>query len=653
MAGKHRNTGDQMRVISFWKITLMAIACTMILASCGPAGSTRATGTDPADPNRTATPVVHGPAVDRIILELQAHPAQALAELAAGRADLILDPLPPAAFRNISAEDLEKLYLHPIPGESWSLLINPIPNAAPYTWTSSSGQTSFNPLAIRELRYALNWLFDRQHLVNEILGGRGEAGFTPLPPGLPATARYDAVPAGLGMSAAGDEDRAIGEITSAMDAAARLPENEGRLLKGTDGFWYFDGQAVSIKFLIRADEPAGRLPLGRYLAARIEKAGIRVQRLERDRSALALAYFTDPAELAFHVYAESWAPRTKESDWVRILGQQYAPGNGTMPGGADPSWWRYRSPELDSMVPKTTAGRNPGDEVRLAASLDLMELGLKESVRIYLAFQHQSFASSKARLEAPLMPDSMAAPDGRSLRTLRLRAASDGDADRSLRVLLVQPEGDPATGSWDAASPEGFGSGFSGVIAQLVSDPGQVQDSVPAPRATQNTGADSTGKTGSSGRPYRWHNGIEAGMDDGSYLATAGTSFGSIRNPGLILPWDLYEVLGLLAVEAKTGGQQPDHDLGFPRKVDAIKVKYRQLLEQQWVPPALEGKVSPELAARRYRASLDFIESRGHALISNGPFVLESLDRASGTAILEAFQAYPYGSEYPVPSSRN
>jgi peptide/nickel transport system substrate-binding protein len=624
---QHRNAGT---------ITSVVLACIISVASCGQSGTSSANGANQGASSQAAVvQPVHGPAVDKIIIEPRTDQSQAIAEVVAGAADLVLNPMPPAAFQSISPADLDKLQLYTMPAESWSILINPIPDAAPYTWTTVSGQTSFNPLAIREVRFALNWLFDRQHLVDEVLGGHGVAGFTPLPPGLASTARYDAVPAGLGMRPAGDVDRAIGEMNDAMESAARLTENSGRLLKAADGFWQYDGKPVSIKFMLRADEPVGRLPAGRYLASQLEKAGIRVQLLERDRSALATAYYSNPADLAFHLYLEAWAPRTGTPSWELTIGQQYAPRYGFLPGGADPGWWQYRNPTLDGLAHST------------ADSLELLETGLKEAVRIYLAFQNDSFIANKGRFSYPLVPDPVAGISGLSLRTAGIKAGADaqvltqteageeahGDESRILRVLHIRDtkDKDLVPGSWNPASPDGFTDRYSSWIAELISDTGSS-----APAGTPET-------------PSRWHNGIETGMADATYSAAHEAGWST----KVSLPWDLYEVLDQLAWEDPEGNVESGLSLVSLRTVDLVLPKYRELLEQQWVPPELDGLVDPEQAARRYQASMNFIESHRHALISNGPFVLSSLDSSTGTAILEAFQEYPYGSDYPIQSAKD
>jgi hypothetical protein len=654
MLVQHRNTGT---------ITSVVLACIISLVSCGQSGINSANGVNPAVSGKSAVAKPdYGPGVDRIIIETRKDQSQALADVVAGTADLILNSLPPAALQDLGPAEREKLQVLSVPAESWSILINPIPNAAPFTWTTASGETSFNPLAIREVRYALNWLFNRQHLVDEILGGHGVPGFTPLPPGQAPTSRYDAVPAGLGMSATGDVDRAIKDITDAMDAAARLPENTGRLLRAADGFWQYDGKPVTIKFLIRADEPAGRLPAGRYLASRLEKAGIRVQLLERDRSALATAYYSDPADLAFHIYLEAWAPRTGTPSWDLTIARQYAPRFGFLPGGADTAWWQYRNPELDRLTVGTAEAQSDREDKqsdKLSDSLKILETGLKEAVRVYLAFHHDSYLTSKGRFSSPLKLGPEAGLSGRFLRTASVEAGPDGT--RVLRVLHIQNADNASPGNSDQASPADLTNRFYWTLAELVSE------GIPLPKAGLYSGTDRASgdelpdPAGTPGWPFRWHNGIETSKDDITYAGNYASSPEAGWNTRVSLPWDLREVLDqvlaqLSAESTATGLQtdlQPDLSLVSPQTVDLILAQYRKLLELQWVPPELNGLVNPEQAARRYQASISFIEKHGHALISNGPFVLSSLDSTTGTAVLEAFQEYPYGSDYPVQPAKD
>ncbi|PKL07483.1 MAG: ABC transporter substrate-binding protein, partial [Spirochaetae bacterium HGW-Spirochaetae-7] len=131
--------------------------------------------------------VKNGPIVDKVIYEVRMDQTLAMKDIVEGKADVFFQAVPPAILRTLSEADKAKLDIYAVPSGSWSLLLNPIPNKAPYTWTKTDGVTEFNPFAIREVRYALNWLINRKKLVDEILLGAGEPAFTPMTPGQPGT----------------------------------------------------------------------------------------------------------------------------------------------------------------------------------------------------------------------------------------------------------------------------------------------------------------------------------------------------------------------------------------------------------------------------------------------------------------------------------
>lgn len=74
-----------------------------------------------------------------------------------------------------------------------------------------------------------------------------------LTPGQPGTYKYNLIAAKLGMSPRGNEKKAIADITNAMQAAAQLPENKGKLVKAGQ-FWNYDGKPVTVTIIIRVDD---------------------------------------------------------------------------------------------------------------------------------------------------------------------------------------------------------------------------------------------------------------------------------------------------------------------------------------------------------------------------------------------------------------
>jgi peptide/nickel transport system substrate-binding protein len=733
--------------------TVLVGALSMVLAiSCGrPAATTAGAGAAAAD-------VRNGPIVDTVVYEVRMDQTLALKDVVEGKADVFFQAAPPAILRSLNETDLDKLDIYAVPSGSWSLLLNPIPNKAPYTWTTKSGETSFNPLAVRKVRYAMNWLINRKKMIDEILLGDGEATYTPMTPGQPGTYRYNLIPARLGMTPAGDEHRAIVDITAAMTAAAALPENRGRLVKGADGFWKYNGKDVTLKFLIRVDDPNGRLPAGRYIAGQIEKAGIRVERLERDRSAITVAYYSDPADLEFHIYTEGWSAGATRAWWDVTVSQMYAPYYGYMPGGAEAGRWNYEQPELDELGRKGMNGQYLSAEDYWEGNLRAAELGLRESVRIFLATQMDRFAANKTRFNRRMAYGLGDGLNGWSIRTADVKPGADGR--KTLRVIQYSARGTLFMSAWNPVGVDGFSDLYSMAVAEAVSDlatfeaPNNARDT--PLRTVYDIGSiefeaklsgdtivggigvpdsavkyDSTSKTWKqvgpgvtawskgTGRllPGTWHNGIEIGTDDVMYAGAFAEEWankdgdddkffdapyaaqykpalavgkgivlnadGSITsyvdyyfpgdtartaaktaavstkagNPGrqTVVPWDLYEVLGLLVAESSasgtvysfgTGEAMVTVDIAAPRVVDDIKAKYRELIEKKWIPVSIKDYTTPEKAVTRYRASLEFIEKYGHAFISNGPFRLSRIDGTTNSVILEAFRDYPYTSDY-------
>ncbi|MBU0935866.1 MAG: ABC transporter substrate-binding protein [Spirochaetes bacterium] len=442
------------------RILFALLILAVLLTGCQQGDGTTAAGKSDAP---------FGPIVDKVIYEVRMDQTIATKDIIEGNADVFFQAVPPAILRSLTDADRDKLEMYAVPSGSWSLLINNIPNKAPYTWTKD-GETTFNPMAIREVRFALNWLFDRQKLIDEILAGEGDPMFTGMTPGQPGTYRYNLIPAKFGMTPNGDERRAIADIEAAMVAASKLPENSGRLVKPAGAqFWQFDGQDVTIKFLIRVDDPNGRLPAGRYYSDQIEKAGIKVERLERDRSAISIAYYSNPADLEFHMYTEGWGAGATRAWWDIIISQMYSPYYGYMPGGADENNWNYTNEELDRLGQKGLNGQFLTEEEYWSDNLKALEIALNESVRIYIASQLDSFVANKDRFNTRMAYGLGDGLNGWSVRTADVKPAADGT--KTLRVLQYSARGTLFMSAWDPVGTNGFSDVYASAIIDPVSDP--------------------------------------------------------------------------------------------------------------------------------------------------------------------------------------
>ncbi|HEY8391750.1 MAG TPA: ABC transporter substrate-binding protein, partial [Capillibacterium sp.] len=389
-----------------------------------------------------------GPFADRIYFDVRMQTDIGIQDVAAGKSDIFYYGAEGPAIHGLDRATLDKLEIYSIPSGSWSLLINPIPNEAPYTVTVD-GKEYFNPLAIREVRFALNYLINRQYIVDEILGGAGGPMMTMATPGQPGTYRYNLVASKMGLTPEGDEERALREIKAALTEAAKLPALKGKLKEGKD-WWTFNGEPVTVKFAIRVDDPEGRAKEGEYVAQQIEKAKIKVERLMWDRSKSNDAvYGGNPADYEWHIYTEGWSAGATRAWWEHIVAQMYAPWYGYMPGGAYPENWNYTNPEIDRLTEKAYSGSCLTEEEYWETALEALRLGLEDAVRIYVCYQNQYFVANKAAFNGRF-----AYGLGDGLTNWSLITANT--KDKEVRATQYSAQGALFMSNWDPVGADGF-----------------------------------------------------------------------------------------------------------------------------------------------------------------------------------------------------
>ena len=449
----------------------LAIVTAVALAGCG-GGAGAGAGVAKGDT---------GPIVDKMIIDVRMDESIAAKDTVEGKTDIFAWGMDANVFFGLPQADREKLWVYPVPSGSWSYLMNPIPNAAPYVWKTKTGKEYFNPLAIREVRYAVNWLIDRKKMVDEILLGGGEPAFTSMTPGQPGTYRYNIIATKLGMTERGDEKRAIAEITAALEAAAKLPENAGKLKK-TGPFWTYKGQPVVVKFIIRVDDPQGRLPAGNYVADQLEKAGIKVERLLYDRSkAGRMVYGGDPADYDWTMYTEGWGAGATRRWWDVSISQMYAPYYGYMPGGATEGFWNYKNDEIDKLAQKSYNGWFLTADEYWNDNLKAQELGLTEAVRIWVCSQIDYFVANKDRVTNRFAYGLGDGLNGWSFITADVKPNEKGE--KILRATQFSAKGGLFMSAWDPVGVDGF----SDVYASMIVDQCTMVPSFEAPNTAVDT----------------------------------------------------------------------------------------------------------------------------------------------------------------------
>mgnify|MGYP000885568889 FL=1 len=413
-----------------------------------------------------------GPFVDKVYFDVRMQQDIGIQDTAVGNTDVFYYGVEGPSIQGLDRATLNKLEIYSIPSGSWSLLVNPIPNAAPYT-VKVEGKEYFNVMAIREVRFALNHLINRQYVVDEILGGAGGPMSTMATPGQPGTYRYNLIGSKLGITSEGDENEALKEIKEALVAASKLPELKGKLKEGKD-WWTFNGQPVTVKFIIRVDDPQGRVKEGEYVAQQIEKAKIKVDRLMWDRAkANQAVYGGNPADFEYQLYTEGWGAGATRAWWEHIVCQMYAPWYGYMPGGSEPSNWNYSNEEIDRLTKKAYAGKCLTEEEYWETALDALELGIKDAVRIYVCYQNQYFVANKAAFNSRMAYGLGDGLNGWSLYTADTK-------NKELRATQFSAQGSLFMSAWDPVGTDGFNDVYSNYIAEALYDESSFESPVSA-----------------------------------------------------------------------------------------------------------------------------------------------------------------------------
>ena len=442
--------------------------CTLILitvlalAGCGGASSS-AGGAARAN---------KGPIVDKILVNAKTQEDIAIKDVAEGKSDVFWYDVNGSTYKGLTDDVMAKLDTYSVPSTYWSLLFNPYPNQAPYTARAKDGKTAFNPFAIREVRFAMNLLVNRKQMIDEIVSGAGQPKYTPVTLGQPNSGRYATIASKLGIGETGDEAKAIADIGAALKAAGDLSANKGMLAK-KDRWWTYDGKVIEVNFLIRVDDPNGRLKEGRYVADQIEKAGIKVNRLEYDRAKCSKIYRSgDPKDYEWNIYTEGWAGGQTYAFWESGLAQMYAPWMANMPGGGNAGQWNYSHGELDSLTQAAYNGNVKDVADYYDKCLKATALGLEEAVRVFTIDTTAYFVAGKGRFNGRMAYGIGDGLNRLSALTADVKPDTAGPykGKKVLRVTEFSSKGALFMYPWDPIGPDGFADTYTKVVSSPPSD---------------------------------------------------------------------------------------------------------------------------------------------------------------------------------------
>lgn len=247
----------------------------------------------------------NGPYPDTLYIFLQEDESTVVPKIEAGELDAWLWWLNPENTEIAEAsEDVELVEAYGMYNE---FFVNPLETTE-----------NWNPFAIREIREALNYLIDRDYIVNELWFGRGSPRWTMFQTVQPDYSRVVADMKLLEGEYPYDFVKAKEQIFTAMEDAGAVLE---------DGTWSYNNNTVTLNLLIRTEDE--RRPTGDYLASQLELVGFDVNRdYKPSRDAYQLWGALGPTERGeWHIYTAGWIATAVNAYDDQNSWFMYAPDN--------------------------------------------------------------------------------------------------------------------------------------------------------------------------------------------------------------------------------------------------------------------------------------------------------------------------------------
>ena len=688
-----------------------------------------------------------GPGVDEVIIEVRASGEVGVGDVATGLLDAYWKSLSPAVYAGLPEDWKQNLKLIKNAGGFNGLVFNPAHDPDnPYIITVG-GKQYFNPFAIREVRFAMNFIYSRKYIVDEILLGGGQPMYGMPQPSNPRNSLVEDIYAEAGFSPEGDFEYGYNMIQDALTKAAS--ELGGRLEKRVDpnapaGFWwYFDGEPVTVTFLIRIEDE--RHEMGLYIADQIEKCGIKVERREITfAEGIRLTYYTDPKDYLWNIYTEGWSlgqgiNPLYYADYAVIF---YAPFIGLMPGYQEEGWWQYENDTLDEIGLKIWLRQVESMDEFHELAHEVVRLGVYEAVRIYIVETWEYFPVNKERVTRIAYDPARGLWSEWPLYTTKTTDGTFRIAVESAQPAMFTEALNPIGGFGDVYTMYGVyvaitddGTESSPVTGEPEPyrvnwtmekkyhyEDGQVVGEIDVPpyAVMYDTLANEWVEVGEGVKAAvkvvfnltfsKFHHGVWEDMNDIRYAIAHTFEWATLDEPGdrkydaryasdlqqtlplikgfvfrepnvvevyhdfieiqsdavtatffvpwTAWPWELWEAMDWIIVNngSVTGNTYSWNKVEGKEWLNLITEDHvkdliaalEEMRNRRHVPDALKGFVDPVKAIARYNAAERWGREKGHMLISNGPFYVETYDPIRPYMLLKAFRdpSYPFTSDY-------
>ena len=261
-------------------------------------------------------------------------------ELEAGAMDMYIFSLKTPAAEAL--RDNPDITVYQAPASTASIILNPAP----------AREGELNPLSIREVRQAIQFVVNRPFIAQEIYKGFALPMLTHVSP-----SDFDY----LTVYNLARESRITYDPGLAAEMVSQAMTEAGAVMQ--DDFWHFNDQRVNLKFIVRTEDE--RWDIGNDLRANLETLGFSVTLIPMQFGpAIFTVYGTDPQLFQWHLYTEGWGRGAPQRYDFGNINSMCSPWLGNMPGWQEVGFWQYESPELDDLGQRIFTGDFDGLEER-------------------------------------------------------------------------------------------------------------------------------------------------------------------------------------------------------------------------------------------------------------------------------------------------
>jgi len=428
----------------------LLLALSMILAACQPV----VTETEPpAVVEPTEEPVVTEAPTEEPVVEPTEEPevrttrkggwldeiivsvvdtSSAVTQIQAGAIDIYASGLSSASLPEIEAAGLDYAKQNGLYYELTFNFYGP-------KFDQSTGKV--NPFYSAKAREALNWLVDRDYINREVYNGGALAKFWSIITNMPDYTKMAETVRKLEAKYAYDPAKADAQMEEVMLGI------EGVTREG--GMYMYEGEPVTLIFLIRNDSDGTRVPIGDYVANQLETIGFAVDRqYKRSSEASPLWVGGNVADGLWHIYTGAWSATAIDRDEGDNFEFFDTPQSAY---GFSSTWQAMTSTALGTpygdLADKLAYNKFDTIEERDAAMAQMLEMALMESVHVWL-IDGKNFTPYKSGLDVTY--DLAAGVDGSMIwpYTIKYTDQEGGSIKWGQPDLFVDPWNPIAGSNW-------------------------------------------------------------------------------------------------------------------------------------------------------------------------------------------------------------